>query len=60
MERPKPEVKDFTPPLDPADVRTPFERFESFAKRIFSVPKREIDDQRAKEEQQESHGDQNG
>jgi hypothetical protein len=41
--------RDFVPPPDPNDPRTPMERMDSFAKRLFAVPKHEIDEQRAKE-----------
>jgi hypothetical protein len=36
---------------EPADQRTPFERFENLTKRVVAVPKSEVDVQRKKEEQ---------
>ena len=55
----KDNVKNFAPPPDADDPRTPFQRFESFAKRLFSVPKSEIDEQQAKQ-QQERESERNG
>jgi hypothetical protein len=50
------EVKDFIPPPDPDDPRTPMERMESFARRLFAVPKSEIDALRAKEQAAKEQG----
>jgi hypothetical protein len=46
------EVKDFVPPDDP---RTPFERMTGFSKRLFAIPKSEIDELRAKEQAAKAH-----
>lgn len=43
MSKPQPEVKDFRPPPDPDDPRTPFQRFQDLAKRVITVPKSEVD-----------------
>lgn len=50
------EVKDFVPPDDPDDPRTPFERMTDFSKRLFAVPKSEIDELRAKEQAAKEQG----
>jgi hypothetical protein len=39
----QPDVKDFRPPPDPDDPRTPFQRFEDLARRVIRVPKSEVD-----------------
>jgi hypothetical protein len=36
---------------EPADNRTPFERFENLTRRIVAVPKKEVDDLRKKQQQ---------
>jgi hypothetical protein len=52
----KDDVKDFAPPPDADDPRTPFQRFEAFARRLFAVPKSEIDELRDKDERQPHKG----
>lgn len=40
---------DKAPNQSEDDGASPFERFENFARRLFDVPKREIDEHRAKD-----------
>lgn len=37
----------------PEDTRTPYERFDDLAKKVFSVPKKEIDRRQAEYEKQQ-------
>lgn len=41
---------------DTDDGQTPMQRFESFARKLFAVPKSEIDEQREKEQQERDNG----
>lgn len=43
MSKPPSEVRDFRPPPEPDDRRTPFQRCEDLAKRVIRVPKSEVD-----------------